>query len=50
MVGMPTSLELMIALRRLQWLGHVAWMNDLCFPGSFCLDGNLTHVLPIASN
>ena len=26
---MPTLLEVMIACRRLQWLGHVARMDDL---------------------
>ena len=31
-VGMPTSLEVMIACRRLQWLGHVARMDNSRLP------------------
>ena len=33
--GMPTSLEVTIAGRRLQWLGHVARMEDSRLPKQF---------------
>ena len=45
--GMPTSLEVMIACRRLKWLGHVARMDDSRLSKQFCLDSYLTHVLPM---
>ena len=39
-----TSLEIMIACNRLQWLGNVAQMDDLCLPKQFLL-GWLFHPL-----
>ena len=41
-IGMPTSLEVMIACRRLQWLGYVARMDDSCLPKQL-LFGWLSH-------
>ena len=43
--GMPTSLEVTIACRRLQWLGHVARMEDSRLPKQF-LFGWLSHPRP----
>ena len=43
--GMPTSLEVTIACRKLQWLGHVACMEDSCLPKQFLL-GWLSHPHP----
>ena len=42
---MPTSLEVMIIYRRLQWLGHVARMDDSCLPKQL-LFGLLPHPRP----
>ena len=44
-VGMPTSLEVMIACRKLQWLGHVARIDDSLLPKQL-LFGWLSHLHP----
>ena len=44
--GMPPSLEVTITCRRLQWLGHVTWKDNLRLPRSFCLDGYFICLLP----